>query len=722
MQVNNIKRLLFPSGTESEALQSLREQLAEVRQLATEPPGPGVPVKRYEAAFCVEKLLAKGGPSPQSLVFLKTFKRPDAISLGMVEHEISICCSRQPDLCHENVCGMSRASFGAFVETRLEGHGWVGLLARLPFVAMENCDGCDLFDFFACKALRIPHELQELAGAADAKAVNEMLRAAADFNAEAQGHLDRARRTLQQGGDRDDFARKLALFAAQLAEAVPAVTLQAVPDAAEALTACPRVPWSEMGSMATLRGLPFPYGSSFASFSKVVSWLNDLVESAKMQNPDLVLNRLNNKKWKFVTKSKSEVEMMKAEGRKILPGLFAVASQNLERQSLARWGNALFIVWPDLQELAALEGLQHILALILDWRWQAAHQALMQIGIGNFGPESVGASGRERDEAAVALVKIAAEHVAARARFLQRICTAVSGDGLYPGLPGRLVKISTALIAHVVTSRGARLRGMFVGGMATTDAPAGQGVKAARAIFIQATRALRRLHQSGSKDAGGRVHGDVKLENFNLTPQGLVKLLDFGYMLDLGTDVRGRMGFPPYCSPQVSRLSCASMCDVLVLFYGIERQHRILTSDCLVQNGNTYKNHLPLTRRVTLLQKRNKQGNCEKRAHGLAFSEFSIRVVPKSTRRVQVKILETLLDENSSWDLSPERVIDAVNTFRSPGDAFTKAAQARLERLAREASQQGKTLSVKKILKVVYSAFFHTIYVDSNLLLMCPFT
>jgi serine/threonine protein kinase len=63
-------------------------------------------------------------------------------------------------------------------------------------------------------------------------------------------------------------------------------------------------------------------------------------------------------------------------------------------------------------------------------------------------------------------------------------------------------------------------------------------------------KALQRLHESGG---GGRVHGDVKRENFNLTAQGLVKLLDFGFMMDLGTENRSNVHVLGYSSPQVRR-------------------------------------------------------------------------------------------------------------------------------------------------------------------------
>ncbi len=72
-------------------------------------------------------------------------------------------------------------------------------------------------------------------------------------------------------------------------------------------------------------------------------------------------------------------------------------------------------------------------------------------------------------------------------------------------------------------------------------------------VFLQAARALQRLHSGvGETESTRRVHGDVKLDNFMLTPHGLVKLLDYGFMLDISTPRRnGIEKMPHYCSPKV---------------------------------------------------------------------------------------------------------------------------------------------------------------------------
>jgi hypothetical protein len=623
-QVAELRKKLFPAGVESEALRSLAGRLSELRRLAAS--DGGAQARRDAAASGVERLLrSAGGPAPTT-VFIKTFQRPRAESLGKVAHEIDVCRSRHPDLGHDNVCCVSRASFGAPVETRLPGHGWVGLLARLPFVAMEDCDGVDLFDLFGRGALEMPRKLQRLAGAAGAGAVNDMLRAAADFRARALEHLDRARRELKEE-NHAVFVRGLALLAVrraevartqaarERAEAEAEAEAVAVGDGgkrgrqqqesergseegseggseggatagvdtaqgadsdamvtdsfgageAAAMLETSRAPWSDMCSLAALDGLPFPYCSlsGFKSLGAVKGWLNRLVDKVHGNRSEKALLCINRKRWAYQLKTESgettlEYDVMQAAGRRILAGLSAIDNPN--PQDPARWGAALFAVWPDLEEFAALDGLQHVLALAVDWRWQAVASALRAAGIRagseTFAPrDAVGGAGgcERRREVALALATIGVEHAAARARLLHRIYAVAPGEsdgGLYlgpdRGRGGRLARVSAGILAHAVASRSARLHGLHLVG--EEDRPGRQGVDAARAVFKQAVQAVQRLHGSGG---GGRVHGDVKTNNFNLTAQGLVKLLDFGFMLDLGEARPGPVHVLTYSSPQV---------------------------------------------------------------------------------------------------------------------------------------------------------------------------
>mmetsp|Transcript_3894 Transcript_3894/g.8609 ORF Transcript_3894/g.8609 Transcript_3894/m.8609 type:complete len:179 (+) Transcript_3894:2251-2787(+) len=62
--------------------------------------------------------------------------------------EIRVCSTEQPDLSHPNVCGISLATHAAAVEVDLKGFGHVGLRGRMPFVALEYCNGPDLWDVF----------------------------------------------------------------------------------------------------------------------------------------------------------------------------------------------------------------------------------------------------------------------------------------------------------------------------------------------------------------------------------------------------------------------------------------------------------------------------------------------------------------------------------------------------------------------------------------------
>jgi serine/threonine protein kinase len=105
------------------------------------------------------------------------------------------------------------------------------------------------------------------------------------------------------------------------------------------------------------------------------------------------------------------------------------------------------------------------------------------------------------------------------------------------------------LLAHVLAERGSRLRGMHV--RRPTEPLCSCSTAASRAIFKQAAKAVKRLHDGGDGRKGARVHGDIKLGNFVLTAHGQVKLIDFGFLLDLGTLSRPKVQHHKYSSPQI---------------------------------------------------------------------------------------------------------------------------------------------------------------------------
>ena len=68
-----------------------------------------------------------------------------------------------------------------------------------------------------------------------------------------------------------------------------------------------------------------------------------------------------------------------------------------------------------------------------------------------------------------------------------------------------------------------------------------------RPIVLQLVRALGYIHRQGL------VHCDIKPENIRVTPEGQVKLMDFGLMVDAGTSGGTIRGTIAYMSPEVAR-------------------------------------------------------------------------------------------------------------------------------------------------------------------------
>jgi hypothetical protein len=104
------------------------------------------------SAHSLELLLAEPEQANDvQLVFIKTFharkmKFIERTRMSMFR-EIRVCSTEQPNVSHPNVCGISLASHAAAVETVVPGFGRLGLRGRMPFVALEYCNGVDLWDF-----------------------------------------------------------------------------------------------------------------------------------------------------------------------------------------------------------------------------------------------------------------------------------------------------------------------------------------------------------------------------------------------------------------------------------------------------------------------------------------------------------------------------------------------------------------------------------------------
>ncbi len=118
-------------------------------------------------------------------------------------------------------------------------------------------------------------------------------------------------------------------------------------------------------------------------------------------------------------------------------------------------------------------------------------------------------------------------------------------------------------------------------------------------IATQCAEALEAAH------AGNLVHCDIKPENIMLTPQGDVKVLDFGVAKRLQTealattvDRKGTLsGTPAYMAPEVLRQQTPdARADIfslaVVLYEMLTRQHPFL-AESFVETTNRISNHLP---------------------------------------------------------------------------------------------------------------------------------
>ena len=142
-------------GSDAWGLTSIRAAVPEADEAAAAAAG-GTARALTESAYRLEALLTKPEPAARPpLIFLKTFVDVDSKLWGeavrlrtqrSMMREIRVCSAEQPDVSHPNVCGISLATHAAAVEVEFMGFGHVGLRGRLPFVALEYCNGPDLWD------------------------------------------------------------------------------------------------------------------------------------------------------------------------------------------------------------------------------------------------------------------------------------------------------------------------------------------------------------------------------------------------------------------------------------------------------------------------------------------------------------------------------------------------------------------------------------------------
>ena len=515
--------------------------------------------KLDEIAYELERLVTEVETRSSRLVFLKTFAK-SALSEG-IYNEIASCMSGQPR--QDNICGVSRASFGALVETGIDNIGWVGLVARLPFVAYDYCEGSDLFDVYWCFSLQLSGMLwtklcrlllsQDNFTDSFTKVknhkMNRLLLAASKFQHDTFDHMCVAQRALDEVS-RTSFVDKLASYAIQWLS----MHESRGPSGEEMIR---RSPWADIG------WLHMPGSTSVLNFVRfktsdmLKDHLNKLVKAISESNMEEIGRLLNQSKWGFNASDPPDQALITARLESKKEDIDRLAKMNLDTLSAddpRRWLPILHTFWPEIRFLHASAALRHIFSLVLEFKWDEIVKILRHLQIGNFSKESLDLGVTDVEAALKAIKKslmdVACKQHAAAHTFHEIVDSELSTDDICRGrLSGsNRSEVTSLLLAHCLCGRGARLRGMTLHAHEQNQNITTLVLGATRAIFMQTAKAVEQLHRGDNEERDGYAHGDIKLENFILTVHGQVKLLDFGFMIDLNTDPPKKILRPHYCS------------------------------------------------------------------------------------------------------------------------------------------------------------------------------
>ncbi len=410
------------------------------------------------SSYSIEILLTKPPAPPEApLVFLKTFSEEKLTAKANVRpilREIRVCSVEQPDLQHEGLCGISLACHAAAVEVHLPGFGRLGLRGRLPFVALEYCEGLDLYEFGA-NGRGIPAMTNGLK-----RKVEEFLAVAHEGNGN------------QQGG---------------LLDIDVLIVNKLLQDIAV----------HQEGSLGLLK---MTYDALAPSSTPAVSF--DTFQRA----------------WS-------------------------------EKYSSDAGSGDTF----DLpHEVKACRALRRLLEMVHDWEWDGAIQFLSapQLAFLWEARTVPPPSDPRLQEKLQKLLKLAQKQREVNCQLYSRLGKVLLNDQLCQSrifdpcrertyalrarttLPGSqdpvdvrkaaALLLENKLLLHLHTQPKGRLE------LLSSAESGAIPPSAAWAIFLQATKAVAKMHESGI------AHGDIKSENFVLTVGGRVKLIDFGFMHELG--------------------------------------------------------------------------------------------------------------------------------------------------------------------------------------------
>uniref|UniRef100_A0A7S0M168 non-specific serine/threonine protein kinase n=1 Tax=Cryptomonas curvata TaxID=233186 RepID=A0A7S0M168_9CRYP len=393
--------------------------------------------------------------------------------------EIRVCSIEQPDLQHEGLCGISLACHAAAVEVHLPGFGRLGLRGRLPFVALEYCEGLDLYEFGE-NGKGIPAMSNGLK-----RKVEEFLAVAHEGPGAQQGDLPdvdilMVNKLLQDIAVHKSESLSLLKMCYDILVSSSAVTFDAFQGA-----------WSDkydadVGRDSTRRVPPQ---------TKACSALRRLLELVHDWEWDSAVQFLAAPQFVFLWEKGVVPQPSEPRMQEQLLKLLKVEQKQREIncQLYGRLGKVL---------------LNDPLCRRRIFDPSRERNYAMRARLSE--PSS---QGREEDcrKAAAALL------------------------------------LENELSLHLLSDVKRRLA------LCSSEVSGALPPAAAWAIFLQATKAVAKLHESGI------AHGDIKSENFVLTVGGRVKLIDFGFMHELSmlnpaTLNKADFAYAPYVSPEFRRM------------------------------------------------------------------------------------------------------------------------------------------------------------------------
>jgi hypothetical protein len=538
LQMSDIKERLFRHDAGDDAWQafvSLLRQLVSKHHGSSEwglnciPPLPGGSRAAQamssedlaSSAYEIEQLLIEPlATQDQPLIFLKTFNEEKMLkksTAASILRELRLCSLEQPAFRHDGVCRISLATHAAAIETEFTGYGRVGLRARLPFVALEYCEGMDLFDF-AHPNLGLPAIMRGLKGS-----VHSFLKCpdvATDPCSVALGSIPGI------------SSKENSLLVIDI--------LQALSTNQEEIL------------------------SLIVDFHAILKKDAEVAENLQQRSGEASVPSLTETSGIDV---KALIQALAAKFEYDVIGEDSIG-QSKRSRSIKQLH----------EKVKAARAFQQLCQHLNDWDWPSVAQFLSYDRFKCFLPGGLTLAESNVQDKLLRLAQIASKERESAARLSARLGQLLLGDRLclkaifHPkqktsyreryeageknesdkDLPVdiKALQLEDALLQHLYTTPG---KGRSKAGKAAAAGEISCPADVAWSIFHQAAEAVAELHSCSI------AHCDIKVENFVLTVEGRTKLVDFGFLMDLQRldPIPSEFEFPGfnYSSPEFRQLA-----------------------------------------------------------------------------------------------------------------------------------------------------------------------